>query len=142
MCGVKDLLERLIAAPGIYRGHGDGPESGPFVARIAVTPVVRGRAVIFDYEATSDSDGLQHAEHTVLAADDDRLTLHVVSLDVPGVVRFTESAAGEFTAYDGPIKARIVIATPKPATLTYAWWWSRDGGEPKEQSRADVRRTG
>lgn len=143
MCGVKDLLAKLVVAPGIYRGRGDGPDSGPFVARIAVTPVVCGRAVTIDYEASSDGDGLQHVEHAVLTGDDDgRLALHVVRLDVPGVVRFTASRPGEFTAYDGPIKARIVLAVPESDALTYAWWWSRDGGEPTEQSRADVRRTG
>lgn len=143
MSGVKDLLDSLVSAPGIYRGRGDGPDSGPFVARIAVTPVVCGRAVTLDYEASSDSDGLQHVEHAVLSGDDDgRLALHVVRLDVPGVVRFTASRPGEFTSYDGPIKARIVITVPGPDALTYAWWWSRDGRDPREQSRADVRRTG
>src|SRR5205814_2521397 len=30
--GVTDVLTRLAAAPGLYRGRGDGPEGGPFVA--------------------------------------------------------------------------------------------------------------
>src|SRR2546423_3490811 len=33
---VTDLLKRLAATPGVYRGRGDGLESGPFVARITV----------------------------------------------------------------------------------------------------------
>jgi hypothetical protein len=138
---MTDLLARLAATPGIYRGRGDGPESGPFVARISVTPVVRGRAVAIDYEATNDRNGLQHVEHTVLATGEHgRLELHVACLELPGVVRFAESRAGEFAAYDGPFPARIVIAMPGPETLTYAWWWSRDESEPREQSRATVRR--
>ena len=46
---VFDLLQRLTKAPGLYRGRGDGMESGPFIARIQVTPIVRGRAVVLDY---------------------------------------------------------------------------------------------
>lgn len=140
---VEDLLARLRGHPGMYRGRGDGPESGPFVARIDVAAVLRGRAVTLDYEAFNDRNGLQHIEHTVLTAGEaGRLELHVACLEMPGVVRFVETGPGEFTAYDGPIPARIVIATPAPGALTYGWWWARDDAEPREQSRAEVRRTG
>jgi hypothetical protein len=137
------LLPRLSAAAGLYRGRGDGPESGPFLARLQLTPVVRGRAVTLDYEATSERDGLQHVEHTVLAANEaGRLELHVASLALPGVVRFVSTGPGQFTAYDGPMAARIVLEIPQPGALTYAWWWSRDGSDPREQSRAELRHTG
>ncbi len=143
MCGVTDVLTRLAAAPGMYRGRGDGPESGPFVARIAVTTVLRGRAVTLDYEASSDRNGLQHVEHTVLATGEGgRLELHVACLELPGVVRFVETTPGSFTAYDGPFPARIVLNMPGTGHLQYAWWYSRDESEPKEQTRAEVRRTG
>jgi hypothetical protein len=140
---VQDLLARLATRPGLYRGRGDGPESGPFVARIDVATVVRGRAVTLDYEAVSDRNGLQHVEHSVLATGEGgRLELHVTCLELPGVVRFVETRPGEFTAYDGPTPARIVVATPGEGRLTYAWWWTRDEANPREQSRAEVRRTG
>jgi hypothetical protein len=140
---VTDLLKTLAATPGVYRGRGDGLESGPFVARITVTSVVRGHAVTLDYEAVSDSKGLQHVEHTVLTAGEGgRLELHVACLELPGVVRFVETKPGEFTAYDGPLPARIVVTAPQAGILTYGWWWSRDESEPREQSRAEVRRTG
>jgi hypothetical protein len=138
-----NLIGRLTAGAGLYRGRGDGPESGPFLARLQLTPVVRGRALTLDYEAISERDGLRHLEHTVLAAGEDgRLELHVACLDLPGVVRFVATGPGEFTAYDGPVIARIVLEVPSPGTLTYAWWWSRDESEPREQSRAELRRTG
>ena len=44
---VTDLLTRLAGAPGLYRGRGDGPESGPFVARIQLATVLRARAVTY-----------------------------------------------------------------------------------------------
>ncbi|HEU4423288.1 MAG TPA: hypothetical protein VFR67_12210 [Pilimelia sp.] len=138
-----NLLPRLIASAGLYRGRGDGPESGPFLARMQLTPVVRGRALALDYEATTERDGLRHLEHTILAPGEaGRLELHVACLDLPGVVRFVATGPGQFTAYDGPVIARIVLEAPAPGALTYAWWWSRDGAEPREQSRAELRHTG
>jgi hypothetical protein len=141
--GVTDLLTRLGAAPGLYRGRGDGPESGPFVARIVVATVLRGRAVTIDYEASSDRNGLQHVEHTVLATGEGgRLELHVACLELPGVVRFVETGPGTFAAYDGPVPARIVVSLPGNGLLHYSWWYARDEHEPSEQSRAEVRLTG
>jgi hypothetical protein len=140
---VTDLLRRLAGVPGLYRGRGDGLESGPFVARIVLTSVLRGRAVTIDYEAVSDSKGLQHVEHTVLTTGEGgRLELHVACLELPGVVRFVESRPGQFSAYDGPLPARIIVTAPRDGALSYGWWWSRDEAEPREQSRAEVRRTG
>ena len=137
------LLATLLGAPGLYRGRGDGAESGPFVARINVSPVVSARGVAIDYEAISDRRGVQHVEHSVLTVGEDgRAALHVLCGELPGVVRFTEGRPGVFTLYDGPLQARIIVTVPSAGHLTYAWWWSRDESEPSEQSRADVRRTG
>ena len=47
-----------------------------------------------------------------------------------------------FSVYDGPLPARIVVTAPRDGALTYGWWWSRDEAEPREQSRAEVHRTG
>ena len=140
---MSTLLAELLAAPGLYRGRGDGAESGPFLARLVVTPVVSARGVVIDYEATSDRRGLHHVEHSILTTSEDgRQALHVCCTELPGVVTFNESKPGTFTAYDGGLTARILITTPQPGSLTYSWWWTRDEGEPKEQFRADVRRTG
>src|SRR5438094_684543 len=85
------LLKRLAAAPGLYRGRGDGLESGPFVARIVVASLVRGRVVTIDYEAFSDGRGLQHVEHSLLTlGEGGGLELHVTCSELPGVVRFVE----------------------------------------------------
>jgi hypothetical protein len=111
------------------------------VARIEIATAVRGRVVTLDYEAVNDHNGLQHIEHSVLATGEGgRLELYVACLELPGVVRFVETGPGEFTTYDTP--ARIVVGTPAPGKLTYGWWWARDEAQPREQSRAEVRRTG
>lgn len=136
---VENVFAKLAGAVGVYWGHGDGPESGPFQARVEVRGAVRGRALTLDYEAVSETNGLQHIEHSILApGDDGRLELHVACLELPGVVRYAENVPGEFVTYDGPLKGRIVIAVPRPGQLAYSWWWSRDDHEPKEQSRAEV----
>ncbi|HEY0696220.1 MAG TPA: hypothetical protein VGD43_00240 [Micromonospora sp.] len=143
MSAENDLLPRLAAATGIYRGRGDGPEIGPFIARMAVSTAVDGRAVVLDYEVTNDRDGLRHVEHSVLVTGGNgRLELHVSSLELPGMVRFTQHSPGWFTAYEGPLVARIMLTQPGPGAISYAWWWSRDEAEPREQSRADLHRTG
>ena len=139
-----DLLGRLAAAPGLYRGRGDGAESGPFLGRMRVAPVVRSRAVTLDYEVTTDRDGLRHVEHTVLVAGPaGGLELHVTCLDLPGVTRFVETAQpGVFRAYEGALAARIVLTVDGPDRLTYAWWWSRGESEPREQHRCRLQRSG
>ena len=132
MCAVTDLLKRLAAAPGVYRGRGDGLESGPFVARIKVTSVVRGNAVTLDYEAVSDSKGLQHVEHTILTASEaGRLELHVTCLELPGVTRFVEDSPGVFNAYQGPMPAKIIMTMPARACSPTA-----GGGPATTPSRA------
>jgi len=137
------LIASLLEAPGLYRGRGDGAETGPFLARVHLTPVVSARGVVIDYEATSDARGLQHVEHSVLTVGEGGgQALHVLSGEMPGVVRFRETKPGVFTAYDSGMHARIVIAVPAPGRLSYSWWWSRDEGDPREQFRAEVRRTG
>jgi hypothetical protein len=140
---MSGLLATLLGAPGLYRGRGDGAETGPFLARITVAPVVSARGVAIDYEATSDRRGLQHVEHSLLTVGEEgRPALHVLCTELPGIVRFAESRPGVFTAYDGGLTARILVTVPSPGHLTYAWWWSRDETDPKEQFRAEVRRTG
>src|SRR4029079_18472518 len=140
VCAVSHLLKRLSAAPGVYRGRGDGLESGPFVARIKVTSIVRGNAVTIDYEAFSDSKGLQHVEHTILTTGEaGGLELHVACLELPGVTRFAELHRGGFTAYQAPMPAKIIVTAPHDGVLAYDWWWSRNEWEPREQSRAEVR---
>jgi hypothetical protein len=138
---VTDVLSRLAAVPGLYRGRGDGAQSGPFVARLAITPVLHGRTMTLDYEASNDRDGPLHLEHSVLTTGESgRLELHVACADLPGMVRFVETSPGTFTAYDGPLPARIQVGFPGPGALSYAWWWSRDESPPREQLRAEVRR--
>lgn len=128
---------------GLYIGNGDGPESGPFVARIAVSNAPNGGLVI-DYEATSREEGLQHREHTILSAGPDGCDLlFVAHSEAPFVTEMVavEPGSSHFRqrALAGPYVMEIVIEHPESGRLTYAWWWAEHGTPPVEQSKADVR---
>ncbi|MEM8903777.1 MAG: hypothetical protein AAGA17_04250 [Actinomycetota bacterium] len=137
------IAASLARRPGLYRGHGDGPESGPFVCRIAVAPLPNG-GVSLDYEAMSHDQGLQHEEHTLLVVGpDERDRLYVAHSESPFVTEMVATAPGSSRFRQpepiGPFAMEIVIEAPSPGHLTYAWWWAPAGSAPVEQSRAEAR---
>lgn len=134
------LSSTLSAAPGTYFGTGDGPESGPFLSRLVVVELPSG-AVSIDYEATSRGQGLQHAEHSVLAPGPDGLDrLYIAHSESPFVTEMVESRRdrGRFVkaVAGGPVAIEVVITVPAPGRITYSWWWANAGDIPTEQSRA------
>ncbi len=141
---MADLLERLIAAPGLYVGNGDGVGSGEFVGRFRVTVLPSGAAVAFDYEAYGEVELLQHAEHTVLARDPvGRLTMFGVHSEAELPVVLTEQTGGFFRDLEpaGPYLLAIQMAFDGEE-LSYSWWWASQGEELVERSRAVMRRVG
>lgn len=137
------LVEQLAARPGVHVGTGDGPESGPFVARIEVAPLPNG-GVSIDYEATSREEGMQHREHSMLVAGPDgRERLFIAHSESPFVAEMVavEPGATRFVQREpiGPYTMEVVIEVPEPGRVVYAWWWAPVGGVPTEQSRADAR---
>lgn len=138
------LATALAESPGVYFGTGDGPESGPFVSRIEVSPLPNG-GVCIDYEATSREQGVQHRERSLLSAGpDDRDRLFVAHSEAPFVTEMIAAEAGSnrFVQRElaGPFVMEIVIEQPEPGRLTYAWWWAQPGETPTEQSKADAHR--
>lgn len=136
------LSQRLSEATGVYFGTGDGPESGPFVARIAVAALPNG-GVSIDYEATSREQGVQHREHSLLAPGPDGCDrLFIAHSESPFVTVMSERepGSGRFEQDDpgGPYTMAVVIGAPNVGELTYAWWWAAAGETPTEQSRATV----
>ena len=132
--------------PGVYIGSGDGLESGPFVARIEVSPAPNG-GLLIDYEATSREEGLQHREHTILSAGPDgRDVLLVAHSESPFVTEMIaiEPGSSHFRQREplGPYDLEIVIEIPEPGRVAYAWHWAERGEPPVEQSKADVRLVG
>lgn len=134
------------AAAGVYHGTGDGAESGPFVARIAVFPLPNG-GVAIDYEATSREQGVQHIEHSLpTRCPDGSDQLVVAHTESPFLTFLQERVAGsgrfEQIESAGPYAMAVVIEVSSDAVLTYAWWWAMAGEVPVEQSWASVRRSG
>lgn len=137
------LAHDLAGATGAYFGTGDGIESGPFVARIVISRLPGGGALI-DYEATSREQGVQHVERSMLSQGPDGLDeLFVAHSESPVVTTMvaTEAGAGRFEQRSptGPYRMAIVIELPEADRLTYAWWWGTGDDEPVERSKADVR---
>jgi hypothetical protein len=139
---VADLLERLIEAPGLYVGSGDGVGSGVFVGRFQVTVLPSGTAVSLDYEAYGQKELLQHSEHTILARDSEgRLSMFGVHSEAPVPVTLTEQTGGFFRDLEpsGPYLLAIQMAFDGD-DLSYSWWWASNGEELVERSRATMRR--
>lgn len=125
----------LDTPPGLYRGLVTGLESGACSARIDVRRVPGG-CLTFDYEATSEREGLQHCEHTVASSD----ALHVALSEAPGVSVFNRTEAGVYVcAAPGPF-VREIHASFADEVLTWAWHWASSGEQPREMSRAVCRR--
>jgi hypothetical protein len=138
------LSIELAASPGVYFGTGAGQESGPFVSRIEIGRLPNG-GVVIEYEATSIEQGVQHREHSMLAAGPDgRDRLFVAHGESPFVTEMIESEpdSQRFAqrAPFGPYVTEIVIEMPEPNRITSAWWWGANGDAPAEQSKADARR--
>jgi hypothetical protein len=130
---VPNALTEL--ATGTYRGLVTGLESGECSARLEVRRIPGGCLAI-DYEATSEREGLQHAEHTVVAPDG----LYVAITEMPGVSFFAMTEPGRFaSAAPGPYVMEI-HASCTNGELTWAWHWAEAGNVPKEMSKAVCRR--
>jgi hypothetical protein len=129
---------------GVYRGTVDGVESGRCVARIEVRELPGGGFSV-DYEASSEVQGLQHAEHTLVTPG----ALYVAHSEAPGVTVFARAhhaspavegnPAGEFDSLGpSPYQMRIVIGW-NGTELTWSWHWAMSGEPLREQSCATVR---
>ena len=132
------ILDRLHAVPGTYWGSGDGPHSGPFIARVTVTSN-RSGTIDLDYEAWTQGAGLQHAERALVRrADNGHVVLESTLAGQAEPLSFQEGQPGVFGSLDGQ-QVGVVIDV-RDGTLSWAWWWTADDDQLKEQSRAVVRR--
>ena len=124
--------------PGTYWGSGDGPHSGPFIARVTVT-ANRSGAIDLDYEAWTQGAGLQHAERAVVRrTDTGHVVLESTLAGQAEPLSFQEGQPGVFGSLDGQ-QVGVVIDV-RDGTLSWAWWWTAEDDQLKEQSRAVVRR--
>jgi len=129
---MSDLVERLVANPGLYTGpqadpsDPDGPKS---VARIMVTPLPGGAGVAMAYEVISAENGVVHNEHAVLARTPRGVVLITAHTHADVATVLLETEPGLFPANDGdaPFPMAIRLEVPEPGHLTYSWSYGRPG---------------
>jgi hypothetical protein len=129
---MTDLVERLVANPGLYTGpqadpaDPDGPKS---VARITVTPLPGGAGVSMAYEVLSAENGVVHQEHSVLARTPRGVVLVTAHTHADVAAVLFETEPGMFPAGDGdsPFPMAIRLEAPEPGHLIYSWSYGRPG---------------
>jgi hypothetical protein len=141
---MSDVVDHLVAAPGLYLGtqvtpHAPGDNVG--VARILVTVLPGGAGVTMDYEVLSAANGLTHQEHAVLARGPAGVVLVTAHSHAPLVAVVPEAEPGFFAAADGaaPFPMAIRLEVPEPGHLIYSWSYGRPGEELAVQDVGDVR---
>jgi hypothetical protein len=132
---MTDVIDQLIAAPGIYVGSQadptDGHDSGS-VARVEVAVLPGGSGVSMDYEVLSPGGGRVHDEHAVLARSPRGAVLITAHSHADVVTVLDETEPGLFTpgADGSPFPMAIRLEVPEPGHLVYSWSYGRPGEEP------------
>ena len=133
---MSDLIDRLVASPGLYVGSQLDPTSGSnsaqSAARIVVTRLPGGSGVSLDYEALSPQNGRVHAEHALLARTPGGVIL-VTShshADVTSVLHETEPGYFPANTNEAPFPMAIRLEVPEPGQLVYSWSYGRPGEAP------------
>ena len=128
---MADLVEQLLARPGLYVGTQTRPEDRsdepPGVARIEVTRLPGGTGVMLAYEVLAPSGELAHHEHAVLARSATGLVLVTSHTHADVTTVIAEDGAGHFPAADGtaPFPMAIDLEVPATGHLVYKWSYGR-----------------
>ena len=142
---MADLVEVLLAHPGLYTGPQADPEDSSgdrtSVARISVTALPGRSGVMFEYDVLSPGHGRVHHEHAILAKTTTGLVLVTSHSHADTTTVLTESAPGYFeaTAEASPFPMAIQLEVPEPGHLIYSWSYG-GGNEPlRVRDVGDVR---
>lgn len=135
---METIIDRVVNASGRYVGSGDGAESGPFTATIAIAPLLGGMAASIDYVATSPDGAELHSEHTVLAFDmwSGEATLYVLCAELRGVGQLVQVSESAFSNGRGTDGLQLQIEILVGDELTYVWSWGAPDEPLTERSRA------
>jgi hypothetical protein len=145
---MPDVLDQLISKPGVYVGVQTAPdhnaEGAPSIARLEVTPLPGGSAVMMAYEVLSPVNGVQHLEHAVLARTPAGLTLVTSHNHADVTTVLSESDPGYFPAAEGaaPFPMAIRLEVPEPGHLVYTWSYGWDQEPMKVRDVGDMRLVG
>jgi hypothetical protein len=144
-----DVIDALVAAPGVYLGQETTHEGGQDhigVARVVVTALPGGAGVSLDYQVLTSTGTLAHDEHAVLArtaAGTVLLTAHSHA-PIAAVVAEAPDEPGWFPAPAdaAPFPMAVRVEVPEPGHLVYSWSYAGPGQELAVRDIADVRRVG
>ena len=140
---MPDLVDQLLAKPGLYLGSQATPRAGSGevgVARILVTALPGGAGVSLDYEVLTPTNGRNHVEHAVLARGTKGLLLMTTHSHAEVATVAVETEPGYFPAADGdatfPMAIRIEV--PEPGHLIYSWSYGAPGEELRVADIGDL----
>jgi hypothetical protein len=142
---MADLVESLVANPGLYVGPQADPEDSsgnpPSVARVNVTVLPGRSGVMFEYDVLSPSGGRVHHEHAVLARTTTGLVLVTSHSHADTTTVVTESEPGYFEPPEGaaPFPMAIRLEVPEPGHLIYTWSYGWDKEPMRVRDVGDVR---
>jgi hypothetical protein len=145
---MADLVELLLARPGLYVGRQADPEEHPdhssSVARIEVSPLPGGSGVMFAYEVVSPEGGVVHDEHAILARTTGGLVLVTSHSHADVTTVLSETEPGYFPAADGaaPFPMAIRLEVPESGHLIYSWSYGGRGEPMRVRDVGDVRAVG
>lgn len=154
---MKEILESLKKACGVYLGEGINHEGQPFTGRLSLEPLLAGRGFQIQFSATGKDGKLYHQEASTIApAMTEKLTLWNFNTNIPGLVPHElrsaiakPGAANSFVfGFNSPhddkaFREEVALDVWDSNSISYTYSWGMPGGEFKERSGVRmIRQTG
>ncbi len=154
---MKEILESLKMACGVYLGEGINHEGQIFTGRLSLEPLLAGRGFLIHFSATGKDGKIYHQEvSTVAPSITERLTLWNLNINIPGLLPHElrtaiakPQAINSFVfGFNSPQESRafreeIALDIWDSNSISYTYSWGMPGGEFKERSAVRmVRPTG
>lgn len=145
---MKEILETLKKACGVYLGDGINHEGQAFTGRLSLEPLLAGRGFQIHFSATGKDGMLYHQEvSTIAPALTEKLTLWNFNTNIPGLVPHElRSAIAKSSAvsslvfgFNSPedqkaFREEVVLDIWDSNSISYTYSWGMPGGEFRERS--------
>lgn len=145
---MKDVLNHLSVAAGIYSGEGVNHEGQPYKGVLTLEPLLGGRGFSIQFLA-SDRDGtiFHQEESTIATSINEKLTLWNFNTNSPALLPHelinttakTQALASFVFGYNQPsdssnFREEIALDIWRDGDISYTYSWGLPGGEFKERS--------
>jgi hypothetical protein len=152
---MKEILETLKKACGVYLGEGINHEGQTFTGRLSLEPLLAGRGFQINFSATEKDGKLYHQEASTIApAMTEKLTLWNFNTNTPGLVPHElRSASAKPSAIsslvfgfnspqdDKAFREEVALDIWDSNSISYTYSWGMPGGEFKERSGVRMTKT-